>query len=206
MMLWHKLCLNRILALVSFTLRLLLNTIFIFSFLTAWAQDVVVKDRYDEFFAPRYAGHLAFRNVLLSDDYVMGVEGGVISPSRAFTFFGSFDLRPYRKKILNYQGGNLFYQNAEQRFFLGAGVEYHKYVRDKKYGGFVQLNGNYTWGFYGGMEQKPPKGWVLVPRVGAFWKLTRHIYLKGGYAYVDTKNDRVEKHRLYLSVSGILVK
>lgn len=162
-----------------------------------------MEDRYDEVFGPKWSGYLSFRNVIAPDDYLLGTEIGVVTPSKKLTFFASFDARPFRKRILNFQGGNLFYQNTEERYFAGMGGEYHWYIESKNYGGFIQVNANYTWGRYGGMELRPPGGFVLVPRVGVFWEFFNHVYLKAGYAYLDTKNNEVDKHRFYLAVSGI---
>ena len=173
-------------------------------FIRAWSQDIQVYDRYDAVYGQKWAGHVAFRNVLLSDDYLLGLEGGVVSPSRKLTFFASFDARPFRKRILNHQGGNLFFQNTEERYFVGLGSEYLFYLPEKNHGLFVHLNGHYTWGIYGGTFVKPPNGWVLTPRIGAFWQFARFGILRGGYAYLDTRNPEVGKHRLYLSISGIL--
>lgn len=182
-------------------MRILIITFFIFSFTCSQAQEYEPADDFD---ALRYKPFFTFRNMLLSEDYLMGLELGIISPAENLTFFGSFDFRPFRKKIFNYQGGNLYYQNAEQRFFIGAGAEYMHYMNEQNYGVFAQLSGSYTWAYYGGTEVIPPKGFVLNPKAGAFWRFAPSFVLKGGYAYQDTKNDRVEAHKLYLALSAII--
>lgn len=175
--------------------RLFINTIFIFSFLQVAAQGFE-DNPYHPFFT--------LRNFLLAEDYLLGMEVGAIHPSERVTFFGSFDFRPFRKKVLNHQGGNLFYQNAEQRFFIGAGAEYLHYMPGKNYGVSVQINGNYTWAFYGGTEVKPPHGFVLNPKAGFFWKFAPDLLVKAGYSYQDTMQDRVGKNRLYVAFTGFI--
>ena len=180
----------------------LLRTVISF-FLLFWFLHLTAQNN-DELYDTGYRPFVTFRNILLADDYLFGLELGAISPAQNLTFFSSFDMRPYRKKLLNYQGGNLFYQNAEQRFFIGLGAEYLQYMREKNYGVFIQLNGNYTWAYYGGTELKPPGGLVLNPKAGFFWNFTPDLFLKGGYAYQDTSNEQADKNRLYVAVSGII--
>lgn len=184
--------------------RIFINTLFFFSFIFAFAQEYEVEDTYDEVFTARHSPFLTFRNYLLSEDYLMGLEFGAMNPGRNLSLFASFDLRPFRKKILNHQGGNLFHQHAEQRFFIGIGAEYLKTMKEKNYGVFIQLNGSYTWAYYGGTEVKPPKGFVLNPKTGIFWRFAPSFFIKGGYAYQDTKNNEVEKHRLFLAITGLI--
>lgn len=186
------------------SVRIIISVFCLFSFTYASSQDYEVIDTYDDEFGMRnVGGFLTFRHMLFADDYMLGIEAGGITPSENFTFFGSFDLRPFGKKILNHQSGNLFYQYAEQRFFVGAGVEYLQTMTDKDYGLFAQINANYTWGYYGGTEIPPPKGFVLTPKVGAFWRLSAFI-IKAGYAYQDNKQPELENHRLYLAISALL--
>lgn len=150
--------------------------------------------------------HLGIRNHFLVDDYHLGIDFGLMTQKKKFMAFTNFDFRPFRKKVLDFQGNNLFYQYAEQRFFIGGGVEFLIPIPEKNYGVFVQANANYTWAFYGGTEVKPPKGWVLVPRLGFFWAGPGKVYLRLGYGYLDTRNNESEKNQIYLSLSGILSK
>ncbi|MEQ8469654.1 MAG: hypothetical protein RIC35_00635 [Marinoscillum sp.] len=171
-----------------------------------YAQEIVVEDRYDEYFGIAPAGYLSFRNQINLEDYAMGLEFGVINKNRNLVYFGSFDARPYRKRVIRYQGNNLFYQYREERFFIGAGVEYLKRFRQSGLGGFIQVNPEYTWGAYGGSEKKPERGWIITPRIGLYWNPGDFGYFKLGYAYLDSKSYQLDKHRLYLTIAGLLTK
>lgn len=181
---------------------LAINTILLFSFLPGIGQ----RNDYggDDLYNKRIAGYLSIRNDLNLSDYVLGTELGVVNKNRNITTFLTFDARPYRKGVLEYVGNNQFYQFREERYFLGAGVEYFKGFKRLPLAGFVQANGVYTWGKYGGTEMKPDKGWVVIPRLGLALDLKGHGWLKVGYSYLDAKTYRLEKHRLYIAISGFL--
>lgn len=181
---------------------LALNSIFLFSFLSGiaqddWLEDQILPDK-------TTAVYFSVRNDLNSSDYLLGTEVGVVNRKRNFTSFLTFDARPYRKRILEYRGNNQFYQFREERFFLGAGAEYFKSLKSLPLAAFVQANGAYTWGKYGGTEMKPDQGWVLIPRLGLGLDLKGYGWLKLGYSYLDAKTYRLDKHRLYIAISGFL--
>lgn len=192
--------------LTNHIMRLSFTIIMTISMYSVLAQEIVVEDRYDEYFGYTPAGYLALRNQVNLQDYTLGLEFGFINKDRNLTFFGNFDARPYRKSVIRYQGNNLFYQFREERYFIGAGAEYYKGFRDSNLGGFIQINPQFTWGAYGGTERKPEKGWVITPRVGVSWNLNDNGFLKVGYAYLDTRNQQLDKHRLTITVARLLKK
>ncbi|MAE82790.1 MAG: hypothetical protein CMB80_08660 [Flammeovirgaceae bacterium] len=183
---------------------LALNTILVFSFLQGIAQDYRYGYDNSDLRSKRIAGYMSIRNDLNIDDYILGTELGIVSKSRRLTAFATFDARPYRKRILEYRGNNMFYQFREERFFLGAGAEYFKSFKQLPLAAFVQANGVYTWGKYGGTEMKPDQGWVIIPRLGLALDLRGYGWLKLGYSYLDPKSYRLEKHRVYIAISGFL--
>lgn len=174
-------------------------------FLNGLAQDIKVEDRYDEYFYEPAAFYISLRNAFHPEDFMLGTEVGIMNAKQTLIFFGSFDARPYRKKISEYQGNNIFYQYAERRYFAGIGAEYLKSIRDLNIGVFIQMNIHYTWGKYGGTYNKPDQGFVITPKMGFYWRFSYNGFFKVGYAYLDTKS-RLEKHRLTLTISGILSK
>lgn len=186
--------------------RLLPCLIILLAASACYAQEVVVEDRYDEIFGAKPAAYLAIRNQINLEDYTLGLEAGMINRKRNLILFGSFDARPYRKKVIEYKGNNLFYQYREERYFLGVGAEYLKGFEGSGFGAFIQLNPQYTWGVYGGTEHRPDKGWVITPRIGLAWHLKGYGFLKLGYAYLDTKTYQLDKHRVYVTIAGLLTR
>jgi len=192
--------------LTSHAVRLIINTFIGFWFLTAAAQEVVVEDRYDEVFGLKPAFYLGLRSDLNMEDAALGLEAGIMNKARNLNLFTTFDARPFRKKILEYRGNNVFYQYPEERYFLGLGAEYLQHFEVADLGAFAQLNGVYTWGVYGGTERKPPNGWVAIPRFGLFRKVGDSAFLKLGYSYFDTKTSKVDRHRVFLSFGGFITR
>jgi hypothetical protein len=177
--------------------------IFFFLVLVAKAQEVVIEDRYNEIFGPKPAFVYTVRSSFNADDVNIGLELGRTNAKRNFLYAFSFDARPFRRPLLVYQGGALYYQLREERYFVGGAAQYNRSFSEKKIGAFAQMGVNYTWGNYGGSDQKPPKGWVLVPRMGLSYKITERSILKLGYAYIDTKTSALDNHRIFLSYSFI---
>lgn len=179
------------------------NTLCLFSFLFGTAQGSNYNN-YGSLRNKRVAGYMSVRNDLNAQDYILGTELGAINRKRDLAAFVTFDIRPYRKRILEYRGNNRFYQFREERFFLGAGMEYARRMPTLPIAGFVQANMTYTWGKYGGTEMKPDHGWSLIPRLGVALDLRGYGWLKAGYAHLDAKTYRLEKHRLYVAITGFL--
>ena len=175
-------------------------------FFAGKAQDLEVEDRYDEWYGQKPAFQLAIRNQIHPKDYVLGIEAGIASANRNWLLFGSFDARPYRKRVLRYQGGNQYFQYTEERYYIGLGATYMYTIRQTNKGAFVEVNPSYTWGRYGGSERKPEDGWIIMPKAGFFWKFVNNGFVQLGYSYLDTKNDDFEKHRIYLTLGGITGK
>lgn len=166
--------------------------------LSSIAQQIEYEGSWRPTFSVRQSANL--------EDYILGLSIGASTPARNLILFSSFDFRPYRKKIQEKQSGNLYYQYAEQRFFLGLGAEYLYRLNNKNRGVFANLNGNYTWGNYGGTSAKPQKGYHLVPRAGFFMSFfKRTTFVKLGYEYLNTKSEVLE-HRLFFSVVGVIGK
>ena len=175
-----------------------------FSFLPLFAQ--AYQDYGNSWNDLRPAGYITIRNDLNHQDYIIGTELGVVNAKRNLAAFITFDARPYRKRILQYQGSNMFFQFREERYFIGAGAEYIKNFKEFPLAAFVQLNGLYTWGQYAGTDRKPDWGWEVVPRIGVALDLRSYGWLKVGYSYLDARSYRLDKHRLFIAISGFLSK
>lgn len=177
------------------------STIFLFALLIS-SVGFAQRIQYEGSWRPTFA----IRQSASTEDYMLGFAIGVSTPERNLIGYGSFDFRPYRKKIQENQYANFYHQYAERRFFTGLGVEYLHRLNDRNRGVFVNLNGNYTWGNYGGTFRKPHKGFNVVPRAGFFMSFfQRTTFLKLGYEYLDTKSNVLE-HRLFFSVVGVIGK
>lgn len=165
------------------------------------AQNVQVEDRYDDYFAKQPSFFIDFRNDIGQRDWTLGMTTGIRSASGKFAGFVNFDARPFRKAITEYQGSNLWYQYQEERYYIGVGGEYLHILPDQRFGPFLQVNVNYTWGTYGGTQVKAENGWVVNPRGGLAYLFGDRNYLKVGYANVNTKNIEQSRHRIFLGVS-----
>ncbi|MFT7030104.1 MAG: hypothetical protein ACJA2C_001499, partial [Marinoscillum sp.] len=84
--------------------------IFFFLVLAAKAQEVVIEDRYNEIFGPKPAFVYTVRSSFNADDVNIGLELGRTNAKRNFLYAFSFDARPFRRPLLVYQGGALYYQ------------------------------------------------------------------------------------------------
>ena len=170
-----------------------------------FSQDVVVKDRYDEFFGEKPAISTSFRSDVNLNDVSLGLTVGWVNPSQNLTFYGSFDARPFRKRLLEYAGNNTFYQYRQERYFFGAGVEYKKqFEEEKPFGAFFDMNISYLTGSYAGTSEKPDNGLIITPRLGLFWKYMPGQNLRVGYSYMDVKADAIEMHRLFISFTSLI--
>ncbi len=124
-------------------------------------------------------------NYFLAQDYLLGASLGAINSNRNLSFFTEFEIRPFKKKVLDRQGANLYYQLSELRYYLGLGAEYSLYPKDGNIGVFVQSSLLYTWGEYSGTEISAPKGSVILPKVGVVWQFNSQGLLKAGVAFLD---------------------
>lgn len=187
-------------------LRSILLMALLYCGLCCHAQEIVVEDRYDEVFGQKPALHLAGRSDLNLDDMSAGAEVGIVNKSGNFNFFGSFDIRPFRKRVLEYAGSNLYYQYREDRFFAGVGSTYMRSFDQSRFGAFLQANINYTWGSYGGTERKPDKGLIIVPRMGLTMMLKGRKHLRFGYSFIDSKSSDFSPHRLSVGFVALFSK
>lgn len=179
-----------------------MNKIILILLLTFSFSGMSQQIEYDGIWRPTFS----LRQSANLDDYLLGFTIGASTPLRNLIVYGSFDFRPYRKKIQEKQSGNFYHQYAEQRFFTGVGLEYLHRLNDKNRGVFLNLNGNYTWGNYGGTYSDPQKGFLITPRVGFFMSFfERTTFLKLGYEYLDSQSEVLE-HRLFFSVVGVIGK
>ncbi len=186
-------------------MKLLLSmNLMLFSFIPLFAQGY--EDDRISWNKSRPAGYLTIRNDLNHQDYILGTELGMVNARRNLAAFITFDARPYRKRILQYQGNNMFFQFREERYFIGAGAEYMRKIKELPLAAFIQLNGLYTWGQYAGTDRKPDQGWEIVPRIGVALDLQSYGWLKVGYTYLDARSYRLDKHRLYIAITGFLSK
>lgn len=165
-----------------------------------FAQDIEVIDRYDEMMQNTPAQFLIVRGDIWAQDGYVGLAVGQTNSNRNFSAFINFDARPFRKKVWEYQGNNLYYQYKEERYFVGIGGEILKPIAQGPLEVFGQIDLNYTWGIYGGTDRKPENGFVIVPRVGLTYPLRDYLILRVGYSHLDAKLQEVSKHKIYLAI------
>jgi len=148
--------------------------------------------------------HVGLNNLLLADDYILGTHFGITNANRNLSFFTEFDIRPYKKKVLDRQFGNYYYQLSELRYYLGFGGEYSLYKKDGNIGFFVQPSLLYTWGEYSGTEISVPKGLMILPKFGIVWQFLPNGFMKAGVAYLDDHTERENQATFFLQITGLI--
>ncbi len=184
-------------------MRLIISVLLVLVLSKTFAQEILVEDRYDEFYGIKPAFYFSGKTDFNSNDLNLGIDFGRINSSKNFVYYLSFDLRPYRKRTLVYQQRNIYYQLIEQRYYVGTGAEYMRPLRESRFGVLAQVNINYTWGSYAGTELKPDNGWLLIPRMGFSYRIMERSFIKTGYSFIDSKSNDIEKHRIFISRSNI---
>ncbi len=135
-------------------------------------------------------------------DYLMGVDLGVLDESQRFHYFFSFDFRPYQRRVQEFAGNNTFFQYRENRYILVAGLRYLHELRDSGKGVFLGVSGGYNWGSYEGLSRGPDKGWIIRPNAGLFWDLHPDLVtLELGYEYFDSRSDVIKDHWVFLTIA-----
>ncbi len=176
--------------------------LFLLSVSKIQAQEIKVEDRYDEYFGEKPVFTFTIRGDLNLNDASLGTTFGW--KKKNFSIFTSVDARPFRKRNLYYVNSNTSYQFWQERYMIGMGVEIKRqFNEEKRLGAFAQLSPTYAWGRYAGTEKKPDHGLILIPRMGLFWSLPGDHYFKLGYAYVDTKTESIDIHRVFLAITLI---
>lgn len=133
-------------------------------------------------------------------DYLMGLDIGVMDETERFHYFITIDARPYKRKVQEFAGNNVFYQYQEERYVLTLGTRYLHELQSSGKGVFVGLSGGYNFGNYRGISLKPEQGWIIRPNAGFFWNLAPQFFtLELGYEYFDSRSDTVKDHWVFLN-------
>jgi hypothetical protein len=146
---------------------------------------------------------ISLHNYFLDEDYFLGTSLGAINSNRNLSVFTEFDIRPFKKKVLDRQGANLYYQLFETRVYWGLGAEYSFFPKDGNIGLFFQPSLLYTWGEYSGTEIDVPKGLFILPKIGAIWQFGSSGLLKAGVAFLDDHTERESQFSIFIQISGI---
>ena len=133
-------------------------------------------------------------------DYLMGLDIGVMDETERFHYFITIDARPYKRKVQEFAGNNVFYQYQEERYVLTLGTRYLHELQSSGKGVFMGLSGGYNFGNYRGISLKPEQGWIIRPNAGFFWNLAPQFFtLELGYEYFDSRSDTVKDHWVFLN-------
>ena len=133
-------------------------------------------------------------------DYLMGLDMGIMDETGKFHYFITIDARPYKRKVQEFAGNNLFYQYQEERYVLTLGARYLHELQNSGKGVFVGLSGGYNFGNYRGISLKPEQGWIIRPNAGFFWNLAPQFFtLELGYEYFESRSDTVKDHWVFLN-------
>lgn len=147
---------------------------------------------------------VSLNNHFLSDDYIIGANIGAMNANRNLSFFTEFNIRPYKKKVLDRQTATLYYQLAELRYYIGLGAEYSLYKKDGNIGLFLQPSFLYTWGEYSGTEIDVPNGLMVLPKLGVVWQFGQNGFLKAGVSYFNDGTERESETSVFLQLTGLL--
>lgn len=133
-------------------------------------------------------------------DYLMGLDMGIMDETEKFHYFITIDARPYKRKVQEFAGNNIFYQYQEERYVLTLGTRYLHELQNSGKGVFVGLSGGYNFGNYRGISIKPDQGWIIRPNAGFYWDLAPQFFtLELGYEYFDSRSDAVKDHWIFLN-------
>lgn len=133
-------------------------------------------------------------------DYLMGLDMGIMDETGKFHYFITIDARPYKRKVQEFAGNNLFYQYQEERYVLTLGTRYLHELQNSGKGVFVGLSAGYNFGNYRGISLKPEQGWIIRPNAGFFWDLAPQFFtLELGYEYFESRSDTVKDHWVFLN-------
>ena len=111
---------------------------------------------------------LNWRHSVQQKDYLMGFDLGATNRSRNLIGQVVFDFRPYARKVQEFIGNSTFYQYAEKRYVVGAGMEYLQAFQQSNKGVFIGINGVYNFGEYRGLSYRPAQGWSVLPSRDVF--------------------------------------
>jgi len=143
---------------------------------------------------------LGWSHAAQHQDYLMGLDMGVMDVTQKFHYFLSIDLRPYKRKVQEFAGNNLFYQYQEERYVFTLGTRYLHELQNSGKGVFLGLSGGYSSGNYRGISLKPEAGWIIRPNAGFFWDLAPRVFtLELGYEYFNSRSDAVKDHWVFLN-------
>lgn len=143
---------------------------------------------------------LGWSHARQQQDYLMGLDMGVMDETGKFHYFISLDARPYKRKVQEFAGNNVFYQYQEERYILALGTRYLHELQNSGKGVFLGLSGGYNFGDYRGISLKPDQGWIIRPNAGFFWNLApRFFTLELGYEYFNSRSDTVKDHWVFLN-------
>ena len=148
---------------------------------------------------------VTWRHSFQQNDYLMGIDAGIINEKQNLIWQIVGDFRPFSRKVQEFIGNNTFYQYSERRYVIGLGMEYQHAFNNGNKGVFLGLNGVHNFGEYRGVSYKPENGWSLLPRAGMFLNVFHGVgYAKLGYQYRNSRSDTVMDHWVFLSFSIIL--
>lgn len=134
------------------------------------------------------------------EDYLMGLDMGILDASRKFHYYVSVDIRPYKRKVQEFIGNNTFYQYQEERYIIALGTRYLHELQESGKGIFLGVSGGYNWGKYRGLSYGPKEGLIFRPNGGLFWNIHPDFFtLELGYEYFNSRSDAVKDHWVFLT-------
>ncbi len=143
---------------------------------------------------------ISWSHAVQQQDYLMGFDVGVMDFTQKFHYLLSIDFRPYKRKVQEFAGNNLFYQYQEERYVVLLGGRYLHELQNSGKGVFLGLSGGYNFGNYRGISLKPEQGWIIRPNAGFFWHLAPQFFtLELGYEYFDSRSDAVKDHWVFFT-------
>lgn len=142
-----------------------------------------------------------------TQDYFMGAGIGIFDSKYSISFEFGINGRLAKKRVLEQQSENIYYQLWEKRRYLYLGAEKLINFRTKniehRQGTYIRAKGLYTYGSYQGLTRKPEGHFTFAPGFGYSY-MFRNFFLKAGYEYCDLGIYKGMNHWITLS-AGISI-
>lgn len=140
-------------------------------------------------------------------DYFMGAGIGIFDSKYNISFELGINGRIAKKRILEKQSENIYYQLWEKRKYIYLGMEKLFTFKTKnishRQGVFIRAKGLYTFGSYQGLNRKPKSHFVFAPGFGYSY-MFNNVFFKASYEYCDLGIDNGMNHWITIT-AGISI-
>ncbi|MEI6124262.1 MAG: ankyrin repeat domain-containing protein [Bacteroidota bacterium] len=130
-------------------------------------------------------------------DFFMGAGMGIFDSKYNTSFELGFNERLAKKRILEQQPDNTYYQLWEKRHYLYVSFEklfcFKLKDSERRHGIFIRLKGLYSFGSFEGLNRKPIDKLLFVPGLGYSY-MSDNFFVKAAYEYTRLDNYASSRH------------